>query len=238
MNDQRVDQRSSTSRLSADNLTYQTMSAPIRVIAFDDNKDLRDMFRMLVDAQPDMICVAVHPDLSQMLRDIGAAQPDVIVMDIQMPGMNGIEGVRAIRARYPEARILMQTVFEDEDNVFDAICAGAAGYILKTAPVNDIVNAIRAASQGGSPMTPSIASKVLNRFRSTEQASLEEDFRLSDREKEVLGYLVKGQSYKMIADHLGISFHTVDSHIRKIYDKLHVKGMAEAVSKAVSKRIV
>ena len=212
---------------------------PIRVIAFDDNKDLRDMFRMLVDAQPDMVCVAVHPDLSQLMRDIDAAQPDVIVMDIQMPGMNGIQGVKAIKARYPNAHILMQTVFEDEDKVFDAICAGASGYILKTANADDMVGAIRAVHEGGSPMTPSIAAKVLGRFRATTaNAGPDEDYNLSPRERDVLGLLVKGLSYKMIADQLGISFHTVDSHIRKIYDKLHVSGMAEAVSKAVSKRIV
>lgn len=215
------------------------MSAPIRVIAFDDNKDLRDMFRMLVDAQADMICVAVHPDLSQLMRDIDAAQPGVIVMDIQMPGMNGIEGVKAIKARYPDAHILMQTVFEDEDKVFDAICAGASGYILKTASADDMVGAIRSVHAGGSPMTPSIAKKVLERFRaSATPAQPDEGYNLSPRERDVLGLLVKGRSYKMIADELGISFHTVDSHIRKIYDKLHVSGMAEAVSKAVSKRIV
>jgi len=215
------------------------MTDRIRVIAFDDNKDLREMFRMLVDAQTDMICVAVHPDLSQLMRDIDAAHPDVIVMDIQMPGMNGIDGVKAIKARYPQAHILMQTVFEDEDKVFDAICAGASGYILKTANTDDMVNAIRSVHAGGSPMTPSIAAKVLTRFRATAAPnSPEEDYNLTQRERDVLGQLVKGLSYKMIADQLGISFHTVDSHIRKIYDKLHVSGMAEAVSKAVSKRIV
>lgn len=211
---------------------------PIRVVAFDDNKDLRDMFRMLVDAQPDMVCVAVHPDLSQMMRDIDAARPDVIVMDIQMPGMNGIDGVKAIKARWPEARILMQTVFEDEDKVFDAICAGASGYILKTSGTQDMVQAIRDVHGGGAPMTPAIAMKVLQRFRANEPVTRTEDFNLSDREKDVLTQLVKGRSYKMIADELGISYHTVDSHMRKIYEKLHVSGMAEAVSKAVSRRIV
>lgn len=211
----------------------------IRVIAFDDNKDLRDMFRMLVDAQPDMVCVAVHPDLSQMMRDLEAAKPDVIVMDIQMPGMNGIEGVKAIKARYPEARILMQTVFEAEEKVFDAICAGASGYILKTANAQDMMHAIRAVHAGGAPMTPAIAMKVLARFRANEPAStITEDYKLSDREKGVLTLLVKGQSYKMIAEELAISYHTVDSHMRKIYDKLHVHSNAEAVSKAVSKRLV
>jgi DNA-binding NarL/FixJ family response regulator len=211
---------------------------PIRVIAFDDNKDLREMFRILVDTQPDMICVAVHPDLSQMMRDIEAAQPDVIVMDIQMPGMDGIEGVRAIRARYPDARILMQTVFEAEDKVFDAICAGASGYILKTASAQDMMQAIRDVHAGGAPMTPAIAMKVLSRFRANETVPVAEDYRLSEREKGVLTLLVKGHSYKMIAEELGISYHTVDSHMRKIYDKLHVHSNAEAVSKAVSKRLV
>ena len=215
------------------------MSDPsIRVIAFDDNKDLRDMFRMLVDAQPDMVCVAVHPDLSQMMRDIDAAQPDVIVMDIQMPGMNGIDGVKAIKARYPEARILMQTVFEDDDKVFDAICAGASGYILKTAKTDEMMKAIRDVHAGGSAMTPVVAAKVLSRFRDAVPTEEREDFHLSDRERSVLGLLVKGRSYKMVAEELGISYHTVDSHIRKIYEKLHVGTMAEAVSKAVRKRIV
>ena len=211
---------------------------PIRVIAFDDNKDLRDMFRLLVDAQADMVCVAVHPDLSQLMRDIDAARPDVIVMDIQLPGMNGIDGVRAIKARHPGARILMQTVFDDEDKVFDAICAGASGYILKTAPVEEITKAIRAVHAGGAPMTPAIAMKVLSRFRANETATSAELYGPSDREKEVLTLLVRGRSYKMIAEELGISYHTVDSHMRKIYDKLHVHSNAEAVSKALSRRIV
>ncbi|MBK6774797.1 MAG: response regulator transcription factor [Flavobacteriales bacterium] len=214
------------------------MLDPIRVIAFDDSKDLREMFRMLVDAQEDMVCVAVHPDLSQMMRDLDAAQPDVIVMDIQMPGMNGIDGVRTIRARYPEARVLMQTVFDDEDKVFDAICAGASGYILKTASALEMMQAIRDVHAGGAPMTPAIAMKVLARFRANETETSTEQFGLSDREKEVLTQLVKGRSYKMIADELGISYHTVDSHMRKIYEKLHVRSNAEAVSKAVSKRLV
>lgn len=211
----------------------------IRVVAFDDNKDLREMFRMLVEAQPDMVCVAVHPDLSQLQRDVAAARPDVIVMDIQMPGMDGIEGVKAIKARYPGARILMQTVFEDDDKVFDAICAGASGYILKTEGADGIVQAIRAVHGGGSAMTPAIAFKVLERFRAnTPVPGQLEEAGLSDREKEVLTLLVKGHSYKMIAAELGISYHTVDSHIRKIYEKLHVSSGTEAVSKAIKDRLV
>ena len=214
------------------------MNDRIRVALFDDNKDLRDMFRMLVDAQPDMVCVAVHPDLSQVMRDLDAARPDVIVMDIQMPGMNGIDGVATIRQRHPEARILMQTVFEDDDKVFAAVCAGANGYILKTAPVDDIVKAIRDVHAGGSAMTPAIARKVLERFRSHTPSTGTEDHGLTEREKGVLTLLVKGHSYKMVAAELGLSVHTVDTHIRHIYRKLHVSGLAEAVGKAVKDRLV
>ena len=213
--------------------------AAIRVIAFDDNKDLRDMFRMLVDLQTDMVCVAVHPDLSQVMRDISAAQPDVIVMDIQMPGLDGIEGVRLIKARYPAARILMQTVFDDETKVFDAIRAGASGYILKTAATDDMVKAIRDVHAGGSAMTPAIASKVLDHFRITDKSTrASDDPGLSDREKDVLTLLVKGLSYKMIADNLQISHHTVGSHIRHIYEKLHVASNTEAVSRAIKDGLV
>ncbi len=212
---------------------------PIRVIAFDDNKDLREMFRMLVDAQEDMVCVAVHPDLSQLLRDIGAAQPDVIVMDIQMPGLDGIAGVRLIKGRYPAARILMQTVFDDDAKVFDAIRAGASGYILKTANADEMMRSIREVHAGGSAMTPAIAIKVLELFRANAPFDKQAlDPGLSEREKEVLTLLVKGRSYKMIAADLGISYHTVDSHIRHIYEKLHVGSGTEAVSKAIKDRLV
>lgn len=214
-------------------------NTPIRIVLFDDNRDLRDMFRLLVDAQPDMVCVAVHPDLSQVMRDIDAARPDVIVMDIQMPGLNGIEGVKAIKARWPEARILMQTVFEDEEKVFAAIRAGASGYILKTAATEDMLKAIRDTHAGGSAMTPAIAFKVLEHFRvSSAPDERTNDPGLSEREKQVLALLVKGHSYKMVAAELGLSIHTVDTHIRHIYEKLHVSGLAEAVGRAVKDRLV
>ena len=160
-------------------------------------------------------------------------------MDIQMPGMNGIEGVKAIKARWPEARILMQTVFEDEEKVFAAIRAGASGYILKTATTEEMVKAIRDTHAGGSAMTPAIAYKVLEHFRvSAPPTERTNDPGLSEREKQVLALLVKGHSYKMTAAELGLSIHTVDTHIRHIYDKLHVSGLAEAVGKAVKDRLV
>ncbi|MBP8823729.1 MAG: response regulator transcription factor [Flavobacteriales bacterium] len=211
----------------------------IRVILFDDNKDLREMFRLLVDAQPDMVCVSAHPDLSQLLRDIGAAKPDVIVMDIQMPGLNGIEGVRLVKARWPDARVLMQTVFDDDARVFEAIRAGASGYILKSSSADEMMKAVRDVHAGGSAMTPAIAAKVLAFFHQGSPAWRgKTDAGLSDREKEVLLRLVDGRSYKMIAADLAISYHTVNTHIRHIYEKLHVCSSTEAVSKALKNGLV
>ena len=201
----------------------------MKILLCDDQAVIRDGLEMLLQLEKDFQVVGSAQDGFEAVDLASKKSPDLVLMDLKMPGMNGIEGVKAIRSRYPQARILMQTVFEDDDKVFDAICAGASGYILKTASADDMVGAIRSVHAGGSPMTPSIAKKVLERFRaSATPAQPDEGYNLSPRERDVLGLLVKGRSYKMIADELGISFHTVDSHIRKIYDKLHVSGMAEA----------
>ncbi|MEZ4829027.1 MAG: response regulator transcription factor [Bacteroidia bacterium] len=211
----------------------------IRVAAFDDHPAVRQMLELLIDAQPDMLCVAVWPDARDLINRVEKAAADVLVMDISMPGMDGIEAVRQIRSRFPGQRILMQTVFEDEEKIFDAIYAGASGYILKNSGNDAIIQAIRDVNAGGSPMTPSVAARVLEKFRVIRpEIPQTEDYQLSVREKEVLTLLVEGLSYKMIAGRLDISFHTVDAHIRKIYEKLHVRSMGEAVSKAIRKKIV
>lgn len=215
------------------------MSHKIRVVVFDDHPVIRDNIEMLVDAEDDMICTGMFPDCSDLERKIEKSNPDVIIMDIQMPGMNGIEGVKQIRKKFPEAKILMQTVFEDEQKIFDSIYAGASGYILKKSSAEEIVKAIRDTVAGGSPMTPSVAVKILEKFRSNFPAPQQTDeVLLSDREREILSLLSKGKSYKMIADDLNISYHTVDSHIRKVYEKLHVHSMTEAVDKARRKRLI
>jgi DNA-binding NarL/FixJ family response regulator len=211
----------------------------IRVIVFDDHPVIRDNIEMLVDAEEDMICSGTFADCKEVERKIEKTTPDVIVMDIQMPGVNGIEGVKQIRNKFPEARILMQTVFEDEQRIFESICAGASGYLLKKSSADEIIKAIRDVFTGGSPMTPAVAAKVLEKFRGNFAAVAEtEAVVLSDREKEILTLLAIGKSYKMIADELHISFHTVDSHLRKVYDKLHVHSMTEAVDQARRKRLI
>jgi DNA-binding NarL/FixJ family response regulator len=208
---------------------------PIRVIIFDDNAERRESLKYLIGMFPDFHFAGAFEDCSQVVTNVEETRPDVILMDIQMPNVNGITGVRLIKTVHPEIVIIMQTIFEDDDSVFDSIKAGASGYILKKASPEKIAEAIRDAASGGSPMTPSVASKILRFFQHN---SIAHNYDLTPREREMLGHLVNGLSYKMIAAKCGISFHTVNSHLRKIYEKLHVHSLGEAVSKALKERLV
>jgi DNA-binding NarL/FixJ family response regulator len=155
-----------------------------------------------------------------------------------MPEVNGIQGVKIIGELHPHIKVIMQTVFEDDEKIFEALRYGASGYILKKTEPQRIIEAIKEVIEGGSPMTPSIATRVLNYFRTYNDNISSEMYGLSEREKDILHRLVEGNSYKMIADHLSISYHTVNSHIKKIYRKLHVNSVGEAVSKAINNKIV
>ncbi|CAN5779590.1 response regulator transcription factor [soil metagenome] len=213
----------------------QTMSG-IKVIIFDDNDSLRDSVTMLLQNTPDFTLAGAYAHCLDVIENIKDTRPDVVIMDIDMPGMNGIEGVRLIRKNFPTVQILMLTVFDDDEKVFSAIKAGAAGYLLKNAEPNNLLHAISEVYNGGAPMTPGIAKKILNQF----QAILPDeakDYHLSIREKEVLGQLVDGRSYKMIAGKLNITYDTVRAHMKKIYEKLHVASMTEAVAKALNQKL-
>lgn len=210
----------------------------IRVLIFDDNKNLLEGFKLLLKDSENIFLAGAYPDAMQAAAMIRKDRPDVVLMDIQMPGTSGIEAVRTIKSAFPNLQILMQTVFEDNDKVFAAICAGASGYILKSTPSDKVLEAITDVYLGGSPMSLSIARKVLQLFQH-QFAQVSQDFQaLTPREKEVLSCMVKGQSYKMIADTCQIRFNTVHSHIKKIYQKLHVNSASEAVAKAIQQRIV
>lgn len=209
----------------------------IRVAIFDDNKTFTDNLSLLFEGSEDYLLTGVFPNALNVLQKVAKAQPDVIIMDIKMPEVSGIEAVKIIKADHPAIQILMQTVFEDEDKVFAAICAGASGYILKGTPPDDVLEAIAEVYAGGSPMSPSIARKVLSFFQTVQQPE-PAFYDLSKREKEILKCLVEGKSYKMIADSCFISINTVNSHIRKIYDKLHVNSSQEAVVKALRQKLV
>lgn len=196
---------------------------------------------MLLQTVPSFEVAGSFSHVLDCIDDIVECKPDVILMDIEMPGMTGIEAVRTIKKAFPQIQILMQTVFEDDDRVFDSICAGASGYILKNHLNTKLVDAIMELQYGGSPMSPSIARKVLNKLQQIPHHIIPEetpDYQLTPREKEVLACIVNGLAYKMIADQLNISYETVRSHVKKIYEKLHVASLTEAVSKAMKERIV
>lgn len=209
-----------------------------RIVIFDDNKKRLDGLELLISLTDELECVGAFPDCSHVMQNIDDTQPDVVLMDIDMPNVNGIEGVKIIRKKYPKLKILMQTVFEEEDKIFESIYSGADGYILKKAQPKELINAILEVMNGGAPMTPSIALKVLQFVANKGHKNKKLDFNLTPRETEILSLLVQGYSYKMIAEKCFISLPTVSTHIQNIYDKLQVKSMVEAVTKAIDNGIV
>lgn len=213
----------------------------LRIVIFDDNRNIRESINMLLKTVPDFEVVGSFSHVLDCVDDVKECKPDVVLMDIEMPGMTGIEAVRSITKEFPQIQVLMQTVFEDDERVFDSICAGASGYILKNQLNLKLIDAIREVQFGGSPMSPTIARKVLGKLQAIPQHVRPEaapDYQLSPREKEVLACIVDGLAYKMIADKLHISYETVRSHVKKIYEKLHVASLTEVVAKAINQRIV
>ena len=214
------------------------MTNNISVCLFDDHTQLRDSISYLLEEAEGFACAGAFKDCSNILRDITKCNPDVVLMDIDMPGINGIEAVQMIKEKFPELKILMLTVFEDDDKIFNSLCAGASGYILKSASPLRILDAIKEIPEGGVPMTPTVAVRVLRMFRTQSEETQPESFLLSDREKEILGLLVKGMSYKMIASQCFISVETVNNHLRNIYRKMNVHSKGEAITKAIRGKIV
>jgi len=210
----------------------------IRVVIFEDNLLLRESLYQLINGTVGMNCTGIFANCDDIIFNIKKTAPQVVLMDIQMPGMNGVEAVKIIKENFPETRIIMQTVVEDEDKIFASICNGASGYLLKNTAPSRLLQAIVEVNEGGAPMTPSIAQKVLEKFRSNSPLSAKELNNLSQREKEILECLVEGMSYKMIASSCKISIDTVRFHIRNIYEKLHVGSKSEAVIKAMRGKTV
>lgn len=207
----------------------------MKIAIFEDNKKFRESLEFVIVTTDDMELCGSFEDTSRLLQRIEALQPDVVLMDINIPGKNGIDAVKEIKENFPEVNVCMQTVFEDADKIFASLCNGASGYILKNTPPEKIIQAIREVAEGGSFFTPSVAKKVLNNFQKQRQG---EFVQLTEREKEILKHLVDGLSYKMIADKVNLSFHTIHTHLRHIYEKLHVNSKSEAVSKAIKNRLV
>ncbi len=210
----------------------------IRVALFEDNKNLRESLALYLASCDNIWMVGSYPDPREAVSIVKKYKPDVILMDIEMPHLNGLQAMLDIRKAFPEAKVLIQTVFEDENRVFQAICSGASGYIIKTPDAEKYLQAIEEVYAGGSHLSPSIAAKVMRMFQSQFVQKEPTFIDLTQREKEVLACLVKGMSYKMIADACSISYATVNSHIKHVYEKLHVNSAPEAIIKAIAMRLV
>lgn len=211
---------------------------PVTITIYEDNAHLRESLTSLLSLTGDYLVVASHPDCMQVEEQLRTQPTDVVLMDIDMPGMNGIEAVRKIRTFNRSVQIIMLTVFDDNVHVFEAMYAGANGYLLKKYVSDKLINAIREVLDGGAPMSPSIARMVISSMQQPVAPVQENDYQLTPREKETLQLLAKGNSFKLIAAELNISIDTVRTHIKRIYDKLHVRSQIEAVSKAINEKIV
>ena len=211
----------------------------IRVAIFEDNKHLRETFSLLLENAEGIECTGAYRDCRNLVDDLTASPCDIVLMDIEMPGMNGIEATKLIKEFFPSISILIQTVFAEDQYIFSAICAGASGYILKSTTPDGYLEAIKDVQAGGSPMTPGIARRVLELFKyNLKPANPEHNYDLTTQEKKVLKLLVEGKSYKLIAAELFVSVDTVKTHIRNIYAKLHVHSGTEAVVLAIRDKII
>ena len=204
----------------------------------EDNALLRESYAEVIDRSPGLVCPATFETCEAAIAVIesGASPPQLILMDIGLPGMTGIEGIQRIAGLSPETRIMVLTVHDDRDNVFEALCAGAAGYVLKPETSAKVVDAVREVQAGGVPMNGRIAQRVLNIFQTLTLPT--NDYGLTRREVEVLNHLVAGSSQKGIAKLLALSPHTVNTHIRNVYAKLHVTTRSSVVAKALRERLV
>ena len=209
----------------------------VQILVYDDSDVMRESLRTLLFEEPGFEVIAMLPNAETVETDISEIKPDVVLMDIDMPEVNGVEAVKRIRKLNPQLPIIMLTVFDDNENIFKAIYAGASGYILKRYVTVEIVAAIHNVLSGGAPMTGTVAKKVLLMLPVAASAE-EENQVLTVKEKDILQLLVNGYSYKMIASEISISIDTVRFHIKKIYDKLHVHSSTGAVSKAIKEKLV
>jgi len=202
----------------------------IKVSIVEDNRGTRESLTELLGRAPALRCVGAHPDGEEALRQIPSEAPDVVLMDINLPRMNGIECVARLKEQLPKTQVLMLTTYEESDLIFDSLRRGASGYLLKNLPPAELIQAIEQVHAGGAPMSMQIARKVVNHFQQIKQPRSEME-KLTKREQEILALLAKGYFYKEIAEQVGITLSTVRAHLHAIYEKLHVQSRTEAVVK-------
>ena len=210
---------------------------PVRILIYEDNATLRESLSNLLALTEEYKVIASFPDCMRVEAQVKEHRPDVVLMDIDLPEINGIEAVKKIRRFDEGVQIIMLTVFDDNTHVYQALYAGANGYLLKKYVSDKLINSIQEVLQGGAPMSPTIARMIINNMQQPIQAT-GNNYQLTNREKEILQLLSKGNSFKLIAAELTISLDTVRTHIKHIYDKLHVRSQIEAVSKAINEKLV
>jgi DNA-binding NarL/FixJ family response regulator len=208
----------------------------IKLILFEDNVHLRESLTILINSSDDFICAGAFPDATQIIKDITGTGAQLIIMDIEMPGRSGIEASSIVKKTFPELPILMLTAFDDDNRIFQSLCAGGSGYLLKNSTPDQILTALMDVYQGESVLSPSVAKRVVRFFHSYSMPA--DQYNLTAKETETMQYLADGKSYKMIADTMHVTLETVKSHMKNIYRKLHVNNGSEAVAKAIRHGIV
>jgi DNA-binding NarL/FixJ family response regulator len=212
-------------------------SNTIKVAIIEDRREIREGLAMLIGGTPSFTCVGQYRSMEDALPRIGTATPDIALCDIQLPGMSGIEGIRILKERHPDLLLLMLTIYDDDERIFEALCAGACGYLLKKTPPARLLESLKEAVDGGSPMSPEVARRVITLFRDFSPPK-KADYDLTPHETRLLQLLVKGHSYKTAAAELNVSINTIKFHINLIYEKLQVHSKSEAVATALNHRLV
>jgi DNA-binding NarL/FixJ family response regulator len=209
----------------------------ITVATIEDRREIRDGLAMLIDGTEGFRCVGRYRSMEEAIAGFRTAPPDLALVDIELPGMSGIEGIRLVREQHPAMLLLMLTVYGDDDRIFEALCAGACGYLLKKTPPARLLESLREAVDGGAPMSPDVARRVIALFRDVRPPK-EAQYDLTPHETRLLKLIVEGHSYKSAAAILHVTPHTVSFHLRRIYEKLQVHSKSEAVAKALRNRLV
>ena len=213
---------------------------PIRVAVVEDQRQIREGLGALIDFAPGFTCSARFGSFEEALPRLGPQLADVVLVDLGLPGMSGLEGIRRVKQRHPELTLVVLSVYDDDDRIFEALCGGASGYLLKNTPPEQLLAGLREAVQGGAPMSPQVARRVISELRDLRPAGRADpaDAGLTAHELRLLQLLVEGHNYKTAARELGVSINTVSFHIKHVYEKLQVHSKSEAVAKALRERLV
>jgi DNA-binding NarL/FixJ family response regulator len=225
--------------IEANSASPSTGSTPslVKVVVVEDHRELRDYISFMINSAEGYRCIGSYRTMEEALQKIPGDIPDLMLSDIGLPGMSGIEGVKILKERYPQLLILMITVYDDDDRIFDALCAGASGYLLKKTSPAKLLDSLKEAVGGGAPMSPEVARRVISLFREVRPPE-RADYDLTPHETRLLKLLVEGHNYKTAAAKLGVTTATISFHLQRIYEKLQVHSKSEAVAKAIKNRLV